>query len=152
MSISRRHFLRTGAIVFAASAPISLRALTTEGHALGKGAAQQSGTTSALMSKAAFTPHLNTVFYIRLRDGQEIPVKLVELRDSGPARKRKSNARAAACECFTLDFRAPEHPPLEQNTYRIEHRSLGQFDLFIGPMQSKKHGQVYEAIINHQRA
>jgi Domain of unknown function (DUF6916) len=152
MSISRRHFLRTGAIVCAAAgAPMSLSALAAEERSLGNGHAQPTGTTPALMSKAAFAPHLNTVFSICLPDGQEISAELIALRDTGPARQQKATARAAR-ECFALAFRTTAQPPLVQNTYRLEHRALGRFDLFIGPVPSKKRGQVYEAIINHQRA
>jgi hypothetical protein len=152
MPISRRHFLRTGAIVcVAAGAPMSLSASAAEERSLGNGHAQPSGTTHTLMSKAAFAPHLNSVFFIRLPDGQEIPAELIELRDCGPAPRQKANAPAAR-ECFALAFRTTAQPLLAQNTYRLEHRALGRFDLFIGPVPGKKHGQVYEAIINHQRA
>jgi hypothetical protein len=152
MPISRRHFLRTGAIAFAAAgAPLSLSALAAEGRPPNKSTAQPD-TKSALMSKATFAPLLNTVFFIRPADGEEIPVELIAVQDSAPARRRKLNARAAGHECFALLFSASTHQTLAQNTYRLEHRTLGQFDLFIGPLQSNKRGQVYEAIINHQRA
>jgi hypothetical protein len=130
---------------------MSLSALAAEERSAGNGHAQPTGTTPTLMSKAAFAPHLNTVFSIRLQDGQELSAELIELRDCGPARQQKSNARAAR-ECFSLAFRTTANQPLVQNTYRLEHRALGRFDLFIGPVPGKKHGQVYEAIINHQRA
>lgn len=152
MSISRRHFLRTGAVVCAAAgAPMSLSALAAEERSLGNGHTQSTGTTPDLMSKAAFAPHLNSVFFIRLQNGEEISAELIELRDCGPARRQKANTRAAR-ECFALAFHTTAQPPLAQNTYRLEHRALGRFDLFIGPVPGKKRGQVYEAIINHQRA
>lgn len=151
MPISRRHFLRTGAIVcVAAGAPMSLCTLAAEGRAAGKGHEQLPGTTPALMSKAAFAPHLHTAFVIRLEDGQTLPAELIELRDCGSARQQKANARSGR-ECFALAFRTAAHPPLAQSTYRLEHRTLGRFDLFIGSVPGKQHGQVYEAIINHQR-
>ncbi len=152
MPISRRHFLRTGAIAFAAAgAPMSLSALAAAGRSPGKGNARQPGAMLPLMSKATFAPHLHTVFLIHSQDGQEILAELIEVRDSGPARQQKANARAGR-ECFSLAFRTTAHPPLAQDTYRVEHRMLGQFDLFIGTVPGKKRGQVYEAIINHQRA
>ena len=151
MPISRRHFLRTGAIAFAAAgAPLSLSALAAEGRSPGQDPAQQPGATPALMSKAAFAPHLHTAFLIRPQRGPAVRAELIELRDCGPARQRQP--RAAERECFALNFRAPAHQPLAQATYHIEHHTLGRFELFIGPVQRKQHGQVYEAVINHQRA
>ncbi|HEX8179656.1 MAG TPA: hypothetical protein VF525_08965 [Pyrinomonadaceae bacterium] len=119
--------------------------MTTERAAHGNAPASPSGQP-ILMTKAMFAPHLHTTFVIKTEDAQTVPVELVELHDHATAHK------AAAHECFALTFRAPAHRTLKQNTYRIEHRALGQFDLFVAPMRSAHHGQVYEAIINHARA
>lgn len=128
-------------------APISLNVLAAERRTGPTGSTAQ----SALMSKAMFAAHLNTVFLVRSNDGKEVPFELIELRDCGPVEQRQAAARAGQ-ECFALAFRARARQALKQNTYRLEHRALGQFDLFIAPVRSQKHGQVYEAIINHVRA
>ena len=151
MPISRRHFLRAGSVVMvAASAPISLSALAAERRAGHNNSTGQPSDTPALMSKAMFAAHLNTVFLIRLNERQTVPVELIELHDCGPA-QQQTNARAGQ-ECFALAFRARNQRALKQSTYQLEHSALGRFDLFIAPVKSKKHGQVYEAIINHARA
>ena len=150
MPISRRHFLRAGSVVMvAAGAPISLNALAAVRRADHNGLPGQPSDTPALMSKAMFAAHLNTVFRVRLNDRQEVPVELIELHDCGPAQQPAAHAGR---ECFALAFRARTPRLLKQNTYRLEHRALGQFDLFIAPVKSKKYGQVYEAVINHMRA
>jgi hypothetical protein len=131
----------------AASAPISLSALAAERRSGPTGSTGQ----PTLMSKATFAAHLNTVFLLRPNDGKEVPVELIDLHDCGPAAQRQAAARAGQ-ECFALAFRARGRQTLKQNTYRMEHRALGQFDLLIAPVRSKKYGQVYEAIINHVRA
>jgi hypothetical protein len=134
----------------AAGAPVSLKALTAEGRAAGhNGATGQPGDTSALMTKAMFAAHLNTVFLVRLNEKQTVPLELIALNDSGPARDSKARAEQ---ECFALAFRAPGQRTLKQSTYQLEHSALGRFDLFIAPVRSKKHELVYEAIINHVRA
>ena len=148
MPFSRRHFLRAGGVaIAAASAPISLNALAAEQRSGHTGSTGQ----SALMSKAAFAAHLNTVFLIRPNAGKEVPIELIDLRDCGPAAQQQKAARAGQ-ECFALAFRAPARHTLKQNTYRIEHRALGRFELFVTPVKSNKYGQIYEAIINHVRA
>lgn len=145
MAISRRHFIRAGAVtVAAASATASLNVLAAE-RGVQSDDALQSGGSSALLNKAMFVAHLNTAFLIAAQNAQPVRAKLVDLKDYEP------EARGAG-ECFTLIFSAPPHRGLKQNTYRIEHRALGQFDLFIAPVRSVKHGQLYEAIINHSRA
>ena len=152
MPISRRYFLRAGAVTMAAaSAPISLNVLAAARGARNNAAAPQPDSAPALMSKAMFAAHLNTTFLIRPHNAQAVRVKLVELEDCGPAPQQQGAAHAGA-ECFALAFSAPAQRALKQSTYRIEHHALGQFDLFIAPMKSAKHGQIYEAIINHARA
>jgi hypothetical protein len=147
MPITRRHFLRAGSVAMvAASAATSLRASTAERWA---DATVPTGRPT-FMSKATFAAHLNTVFLIKLNDKQEVPLELVALHDCGPAKQREKAARAGQ-ECFALAFRPRPGQTLKQNTYALEHRVLGRFDLFIAPVKSKKHGQVYEAIINHVR-
>src|SRR5437763_14402744 len=98
MPISRRHFLRAGSVVMiAAGAPISLNALGAERRADHNGLPGQSSDTPALMSKAMFAAHLNTVFRVRLNARQEVQVELIELNDCGPTEP----AAAQACrECL----------------------------------------------------
>lgn len=146
MPISRRHFLRAGAVtVAAAGAPASINALAAGLSARDKATARTDGAR-ALMTKAMFAPHLRTTFNVLMPRGQKLRVELVELSDCGQADRRASE------ECFALTFRAPAHRALGQNTYRLEHAKLGEFDLFIAPVRGDKHGQAYEAIVNHARA
>jgi hypothetical protein len=52
-------------------------------------------------------------------------------------------------ECFSLVFHTSDRPPLEQNTYRVEHPALGEFALFLVPIDPGEHGgQQLEAVIN----
>ncbi len=148
MPISRRSFLRAGGVaVVAAGTTGGLNALAAERGTTPEAAASQPGeTTHALMSKATFAAHLRTVFNDRADERREVPVELFEIRDCGPAERR------AGQECFALTFRARTSKALKQNTYQMEHRALGRFDLFIAPVKSEKHGRVYEAVINHVRA
>lgn len=52
-------------------------------------------------------------------------------------------------ECFSLVFRAPAGAPLDQRTYRVEHRSLGDFPLFLVPLGPSDDGRLeLEAVVN----
>lgn len=151
MSIPRRKFLQVGSIaLLAAGAPLTALAARARAHGEAKSSlAPAAGPVSSLnrMNKAAFAAHLNTVFLIRHSDAGEVPVKLIELQDTVPESQRKLAAMHGK-ECFSLSFRGPAQG-LRQNTYRFQHRELGEFDLFIVPVESGKHGEIYEAIVNH---
>lgn len=147
MPISRRHFLRAGSVAMVAATAST--GFSTSAAERRSDATAPAGRP-ALMSKATFAAHLNTVFLVKLNDKQEVPLELVELHDCGPAQQRQQAARAGQ-ECFALAFRPRTGQALKQNTYSLEHRVLGRFDLFITSVKSTKHGQVYQAIINHVR-
>jgi hypothetical protein len=50
---------------------------------------------------------------------------------------------------FSLLFRGGPECALEQNTYGLEHATLGRLDVFIVPVQLRKDGvRYYEAIFN----
>jgi len=93
-------------------------------------------------SKATFLPHLNTTFRIHVSSTKIITTTLVSVDDSGPVPDKQQPGR----ECFELKFRGTE--ALKQNTYRIEHQTLGSFELFIVPAGTKLKNFYYVAVIN----
>lgn len=151
MSIPRRRFLQVGSIaLLAAGAPLSALAAKARIQPGAKNSSTPAAgpiDSSARMNKAMFAPHLNTVFLIRHGDAGETPVKLVDLQDRVPASRREMAARHGK-ECFSLSFSGPAQS-LKQDTYRFRHREMGEFELFIGPVKSGRHGETYEAIVNH---
>lgn len=48
--------------------------------------------------------------------------------------------------CFVLHFSGTERWP--QAIYRVSHPKLGEFDLFLVPVQTRKPGLDYEAVFN----
>lgn len=48
--------------------------------------------------------------------------------------------------CFVLQFSGTVRWP--QAIYRVSHPTLGEFDLFLVPVQSRKPGLDYEAVFN----
>ena len=147
MSITRRKFLKAGTLVALASA-IPLRAA---GQQIRKGNDDNpidqnqdvAADPLAGYTRAAFSSYLNSVF--RLYTGYSfVDVTLVEVKDlaSGAA------AAQTDAECFTLLFRGGS-VALPQNTYEIEHASLGTFPLFLVPGRADDNGlQSFVATIN----
>jgi hypothetical protein len=147
MSITRRKFLRAGTLV-ALAAAIPLRGA---GQQIRKGndgnPIDQSKDVAAdplsQYGKSAFSSYLNSIF--RLYTGYStIDVALVEVKDLTPG----ANTAQTGAECFSLLFRGG-NVALPQNTYKIEHPSLGTFPLFLVPGAPDDNGaQSFVAIIN----
>jgi hypothetical protein len=78
-----------------------------------------------------FSPHAQSTF--KIADGPE--VELDEVRELGSA----TDDRRAP---FSLVFRGPQEPTLSQQTYKVEHGELGEFELFLVPLGPG----VYEAV------
>jgi hypothetical protein len=52
-------------------------------------------------------------------------------------------------ERFSVQFRGPEKIFLPQDTYRITHEQMGDFDLFLVPVAREELGFRYEAVFNY---
>ena len=147
MSITRRKFLKAGTLV-ALSAAIPLRVAGQQPRKVNDGnPIDQSKDVLAdplsTYSRSTFSSYLNSIF--RLYTGySSIDVALVEVKDLTPEAK---TAQTGA-ECFSLLFRGGS-VALKQNTYRMEHPSLGAFPLFLTPGTADDNGaQSFVAIIN----
>ena len=51
---------------------------------------------------------------------------------------------------FSLVFRGEMNAPIEQNTYAFQHEDLGDFTLFIVPIEPGSDGLYYEAVFNRE--
>lgn len=98
-------------------------------------------------AKATFLPHVGTIFRIYYPDlSKALTTTLVEVSDIGPVPDKKETGR----ECFVLKFRGSE--AVSQNTYLIEHATLGRFNLFLVPAGKNKQGIYCQAVINRLNA
>jgi hypothetical protein len=85
-----------------------------------------------------YVPLIGTTFDVERPGGDRVAVELVGATEL-PGRG----------ECFSLVFRGPSDAPLDQRTYRLEHRSLGDFPLFLVPLGPNADGaQELEAVVN----
>jgi hypothetical protein len=145
MSVSRRKFLRAGSLVaLSAALPISVFAQGFKGRD-GNPGDQQTAQPDPLANynKSVFSSYLNSIF--QLYTGYSVvEVALVEVKDLLPQGTPATDGR----ECFSLLFRGGT-TVLRQNTYRIDHPSLGRFQLFLVPGGADSVGaQSYVAVIN----
>ena len=148
MQTNRRKFLRAGTLA-AIAAAIPFEAFGqgvrkgNDGNPIDRNPPEQAQDALATYNKAAFTSYLNSIF--RLYTGYStLDVALVEVKDLMPA----GTVAKDGAECFSLLFRGG-NVALPQQTYRIEHPSLGTFQLFLVPGKPDDNGaESFVAIIN----
>lgn len=135
MSSSRREFLKRGSLMaLAAGIPLGVgeKALGMEAIPAGVG-----------LSKAAFESQLNTKFLIN-QEAAKVAVTLVNVTNLASKKETKTGK-----EGFSLVFRGPKETALQQNTYVIEHETLGMFSFLIVPIRTRDDRAAhYEAVIN----
>ncbi|HLN97452.1 MAG TPA: twin-arginine translocation signal domain-containing protein [Pyrinomonadaceae bacterium] len=136
MVTSRRDFIKKSSLI-ALAAGVPLSRLERTAASQGEVPSVASG-----LNKTAFEAQLNTIFLIH--DGaSRVGIKLVDVTDLprwGATTQR---------EAFSLLFRGDRATALKQNTYLIEHETLGLFSFLIVPvMRRQKSAVYYEAIIN----
>jgi hypothetical protein len=91
------------------------------------------------LTHESFEPHVGTGFMLRA-EPEPIVLELTNVTVhpfAGPTRT-----------AFSLFFRGPVDPILEQRTYRLEHTALGPLEIFIVPVDRDESGTEYEAAFN----
>jgi len=95
------------------------------------------------LDQADFAAHLGTRFRLRMADGAELELVLLEASlhphlPPQPGRRRG----------FSLVFRSPSPGHLPQGIYRLGHEAMGTMDLFLVPIGPREGGMCYEAVFN----
>ncbi len=93
-------------------------------------------------NRSDFTLRLGEVFKVRKSPLEEVGIELAEVAGIS------SSMPSYAEESFSAVFRGPQDRPLEQDTYAVEHATMGAFPLFIVPVYSDGEGLYYQAIFN----
>lgn len=94
-----------------------------------------------LLNAETFQPHLETSFELRFDDGSEVHLELVEV-------SAMEHLPRTTRTPFSLLFRGPQEPSLQQAAYHMQHGELGQLLLFLVPVQSDAEGTDYEAVFS----
>ena len=90
-----------------------------------------------------FAGRIGEAFRIVLDDGTPIRTTLVEARTWG-----EESARGRGRVPFAVTLRGPLRPVLPQRIYRMEHDTIGAFELFIVPIGPDAEGMRYEAVFS----
>ena len=97
------------------------------------------------MKVSDFADQLGTRFRIFTTDSNSIEVELIEAR-ALPGEGRPSHL--APREPFSLIFRGREGISIPQKIYKMEHETLGSFELFLVPIEPSKGETRFEAVFN----
>lgn len=162
MSLSRRKFLRAGAV------SALLAGLELNPAKLVFGQQQQEGASAArggfsipyeakteaafYFTHETFAPYLNSTFRLSRGKGIAFDATLVSVSDisaKSQAHARAFRSQPRAGECFELTFRAGERDTVSQGMLKMSHAALGRFALFVVPGESTADGTTYTAVVNH---
>ena len=101
---------------------------------------------SDMQTEAEFTKHVNTKFQVQVEAPQPIELTLVSVtpRRIGPHEE-------PGMERFSAMFMGPLEILLPQQTFRVSHPEMGEFDIFLVALGQEKEGFKYEAVYNYYR-
>ena len=151
MATSRRNFIKTSALV-ALSAGIPLKAAAEQ---LERQSGNLSNTAKPMpiytggdekLNLKAFSKALKSEFFVRSETGGTA-IRLVEVKDLRSA-DQKASPVTATRECFSTVFIGPKSTSLKQETYNVNHGSLGAFSLLLVPIGKDRNARYYEAVFN----
>ena len=145
MSVSRRRFLKAGAVV---SAALVLKPGT---FVLGQNSLWSNNsfdsTPAHTYRREMFEPYVGDVFRVRVGK-QMVDLKLVALENVSPASRGITTGKVARTDCFSLRFHATKPLPATARVHNLNHSKLGSFDLFMSQSrQDRKFLQT--AIVNN---
>ena len=88
-----------------------------------------------------FAPLVGGVFVMHLDPATDVTLELVDALSA-----RAGPPLAEMRSPFSLVFRGPHEPVAVQRIYRLDHPTLGSFELFIVPVGPDDRGMRYEAV------
>jgi len=94
------------------------------------------------LEHARFLENLNSKFRLQVQGSDEVELELTEVSEL------KETPRQ---EMFSIVFRSSSSVVMPQQTYRLEHDKLSEFDLFLVPIRRDDQGVYYEAVFNRIR-
>src|SRR5437899_3514487 len=97
------------------------------------------GDPIAGFNSKTFVAQLHTQFTVRQGNEPPVLLELIEVKEP---------TSPPGIELFTLLFRGPNAPRLEQKIHDFEHAKLGAFGLFITAISGDDQGISYEAVFH----
>jgi hypothetical protein len=133
-TLTRRTLLRNGAAGTAA-AMLGARPWS----------AAPAGAAAGHLRRSSYTGLVRQSF--RVGSGE---LRLLSVSDVAGAKRAKSLAGSE--NAFVLTFSGPRNAPLDAGTYKLRHRRLGRFELFISPVGQPRADRRYEAVVDRSVA
>jgi len=95
------------------------------------------------LNAKVFREHLGSKFNVHFANIPPLVLELLEVEESDPSPE---------IELFSLQFRGPFQPRLDQRTHRMEHEQLGVVEIFLTPISAdQQSGTVYESVFHRFR-
>jgi|SRR5215203_738621 len=91
----------------------------------------------AHLRHVTYAPLVGSDFRLHLSEARAVRLKLIEAR-----------ARRGPGEAFSLLFRGRRGVDVDGGTYRIDHPTLGGFELSVNPVDRGRKGLHLEAVVN----
>ena len=97
----------------------------------------------AILTEEEFSKHVGTTFYAKLGQ-REVNLTLAEVKTYMPAPTEEKKM-----ERFSLFFEGPSDSFLPQQSFEVRHGTMGEFDIFLVPINGDEKGIRYEAVFNY---
>ena len=95
------------------------------------------------LNSKIFREHLHSQFKIDGNNSGPLVLELVDVVE---------NDLSPQMELFSLHFRGPFRPRLNQQTHPLEHEKLGEFEIMLTPISAdQENGTMYEAVFHRFR-
>ena len=94
------------------------------------------------LTEAEFARRVGQKFELWLNSLPSLELELTDVRAAGsppPVGQGRSDP-------FSIVFRGPREPELEQSIYRLVHPEMGTLELFLVPVSVDADGRYYEAV------
>lgn len=158
MSVSRRKFMRSGALS-ALSAGLMLKTGSlTFAQKLRQANPgldfpipyEAQKDLLFIATQATFEPYIGSIFQARGARGGKVNLTLVSVTPYKPNPKTKiTTGEPRETDCFSLMFKASGKLPSFSSIPSLYHAALGRLDLFLTPHEGAAGKLSYEAVINH---
>jgi hypothetical protein len=95
------------------------------------------------LNAKVFREQLHSQFKVHQDNTASITLELIDVVENDVSPKM---------ELFSLHFGGPFKPRLNQQTHRLGHEKLGEFEIFLTPISAdQQNGALYEAVFHRFR-
>ena len=90
------------------------------------------------LTRESFEPHVGSTVRLTPEGAESLEFTITEVNAVGGTPSNR--------DPFSVIFKGPAEPFLEQTTHRLEHAELGELVLFLVPVGPAEDGILYEAV------